>query len=227
MAHKKYKNKDGIVVPSVTTIIDKACGYNKAMLLGWTRKNCLAGIDTKTISKEATSTGTLIHKYIECFIKNSMDDIELDQLKSIATLEQITLAERGLEEYKKIMLEYNITPIESEYAGVNEEYQYGFTTDLIAEKDGIVGLVDFKSSKGLYADHIIQGGAYFNAIKEVYNPQWFSIFHIKKDFDTYLNLEFWHVELETLPFYENKTSNQRAMVCQPFFVQFLFGHKVC
>ena len=33
---------------------------------------------------------------------------------------------------------------------------------------------------------------------------------IKKDFDTLLNLEFWHVELETLPFYQNSTNNKRA-----------------
>lgn len=33
---------------------------------------------------------------------------------------------------------------------------------------------------------------------------------IKKDFDSELSLEFWHVELETLPFYQNSPNTKRA-----------------
>ncbi|MDT4375815.1 hypothetical protein RO787_21020 [Blautia coccoides] len=33
---------------------------------------------------------------------------------------------------------------------------------------------------------------------------------IKKDFDSDLNLEFWHIELETLPFYQNSPNIKRA-----------------
>ncbi len=33
---------------------------------------------------------------------------------------------------------------------------------------------------------------------------------IKKDFDSDLNMEFWHIELETLPFYQNSQNINRA-----------------
>ena len=60
----------------------------------------------------------------------------------------------------------NVEYLESELRLISEEYQYGGTADCIAKVDGETVLIDFKTSNGVYAEHLIQLAAYKNVIEE-------------------------------------------------------------
>ena len=51
----------------------------------------------------------------------------------------------------------------------SEKYLYGGTPDLLVKKDDKYILVDFKTSKAIYPDYLIQGSAYAQLIKENQN----------------------------------------------------------
>ena len=61
----KYILKDGTRVTSVTTVISNNLGWNKNVLLGWTKKQTLLGNDTQELLRDAGDTGTLAHYMIE------------------------------------------------------------------------------------------------------------------------------------------------------------------
>jgi hypothetical protein len=183
LGYKPYKNKEGKRVPGVTTVINKCLGWNKEALCGWTRKLALQGIDPRKVRDAAADTGTLTHKEIECFAKNDPDNEELTKMKKEASFEDIVIAKRGLEEYKEYEKLNQIETLEAEYRGVNEEYQFGYTIDKIATSIKGIGLLDYKTSKGVWADHIIQTSAYYKSVEEDFGLTYDELIHIRKDFE--------------------------------------------
>lgn len=64
-----YKNKDGVRVPSVTTILSQ-WGLNKRPLMIWAHKMGEAG---KSLNeKTEAQVGTCVHDRIECYIKKKI-----------------------------------------------------------------------------------------------------------------------------------------------------------
>jgi hypothetical protein len=160
MAHVKLFNKDKEEVKSVTTIIGKNLGWNKELLMAWSRKCGLAGLDPNAVKDQAADTGTLCHDMIDNYIRGTEFEYKEHNFDSI------TVASVGLEAYKEWEQRQNIQYLHNEVSVVSETYQYGGTFDCVAVVDGVVSLVDFKTSKGVYADHIIQLSAYKQAIEE-------------------------------------------------------------
>ena len=66
--HTVYKTSDGERLPGVTTVINEL-GWNKNMLIAWSRREALAGNDPNKIKDEAAKPGTLTHSFIEGHIK--------------------------------------------------------------------------------------------------------------------------------------------------------------
>ena len=54
----KYILKDGTKATSVTTVINNNLGWNKNVLIGWTKKQTLLGNDTQEILRDAGDPGT-------------------------------------------------------------------------------------------------------------------------------------------------------------------------
>jgi hypothetical protein len=203
VAHIIYKNKSGKRIKSVTTIIGSQLGWNKEVLLAWQakefKKNLLLfktltkeqidqltelPFDPTKIKKKAADKGTLVHHYL------SMDFYgkEVDQeFKKQFDLDAIVLAEKTLGVFKQYIADNQLSVIDSEISLVSEQFQYGGTLDgRIHKKDNKVILLDFKTSKGIYEDHIIQLGAYNQLlIENNYGvPDEYLIIHIKKDYET-------------------------------------------
>ena len=64
-----------------------------------------------------------------------------------------------------------LTPIASETMIYSAEHRFGGTLDLVAEVDGVVVLIDFKTSKRLYIEHHLQNVGYQIAWREMgYRP---------------------------------------------------------
>lgn len=175
-----YKTKDGKRVPSVTTVISKNLGWSTEVLLKWQAKMFRAGKDPDKIKEEACDTGTLVHAYIEAYVYKKDVDKELF---SKATMDNILLAQRGLEQFQEKEKEKDFKWVKSEIPLVSEELRYGGTIDGVSERCGIVGLGDLKTSNGIYPNHIIQLAAYRNLLVEnnVCVPEEFHIIKISKD----------------------------------------------
>ncbi len=159
--HTVYKTKDGTIVPSVTTIIDKTLGWNKNALINWAKNSAIKGLDPDKIKRQAGDIGTLAHLIIE----SNLQDKPIDLLDwSVNTISIATLASdsffRWWEE-KKLELVYSEIPL------VSETYLFGGTIDLVASNQYGTYLIDFKTSNNIYPEHKIQISAYNYLLNEV------------------------------------------------------------
>ena len=160
--HTVYKTSDGERLPGVPTVINEL-GWNKNMLIAWSRREALAGNDPDKIKNEAAKPGTLTHSFIEGHIKGEKVDT------SDFTENQIELAKNSyfaFVEWEKAMKpKYLGTEIQL----VSEKYRFGGTADMIGEIGGELVLADWKTSKGIYPEMTIQIAAYKIAYEEM-NP---------------------------------------------------------
>ena len=186
---KPYFDKDGNKIPATTQIL-KNLGWNTDALIGWARKLALQGIDPYKQRDSAADAGTLTHKYIEMWIKETLGHEELEQtkkeleeLKSKAEFDWIIIAERGLQEFQTWCDINKFSLKETETKLVDEDNKYGLTIDCIAkDKNNQLGIIDFKTSKYVTAEHIIQLAAYFKGYSKLKEPlMWAKIVHIQKD----------------------------------------------
>ena len=160
--HTVYKTSDGERLPGVTTVINEL-GWNKNMLIAWSRREALAGNAPDKIKTESAKPGTLTHSIIEGHIKGEKVDT------SDFTENQIELAKNSyfaFVEWEKAMKpKYLGTEIQL----VSEKYRFGGTADMIGEIGGELVLADWKTSKGIYPEMTIQIAAYKIAYEEM-NP---------------------------------------------------------
>ena len=64
-AHTRYTDSTGKRVSSVTTVIGESLGWNKNMLIAWSRREGMAGRDPHKVRDEAAESGTLAHTLCE------------------------------------------------------------------------------------------------------------------------------------------------------------------
>lgn len=161
-AHQRYYVGEGDqrkVVPGVTTIL-KQLGWSTGALIGWARKEALAGNDPDKIRDKAAEIGTITHLLIENHIKKVTTD-----LKEYAPAD-IETAKNGYNAFLDWEVENKPEYLHSELQVVNDEYRYGGTIDLIALIHGEPVLIDFKTSSGIYPENIVQVAAYCRAYTE-------------------------------------------------------------
>mgnify|MGYP001420096526 CR=1 FL=1 len=136
--HTVYKTSDGERLPGVTTVINEL-GWNKNMLIAWSRREALAGNDPDKIKNEAAKPGTLTHSFIEGHIKGEQVDT------SDFTENQIELAKNSY--FAFVEWERAMKPVYlgTEIQLVSEKYRFGGTADMIGE---IGGTADYSILKG-------------------------------------------------------------------------------
>lgn len=184
MARSKYKDSAGFPVARCTSIIGDNLGWNKNILMAWARKVAMAGQDPNIVKNVAASIGTLTHDMIEAHIYGT----QLSQKKlSSYDFDSLALACRGKDQYKLWEKSMGVEYLESEFSiqgiDTNLYYKFGGTADAIATINGKTTLIDFKTSKGVYNDHIIQVAAYKHGIELVsdYKIDEVVLVHINKD----------------------------------------------
>tara|TARA_R100000808_G_scaffold6488_1_gene19245 strand:- start:2607 stop:3260 length:654 start_codon:yes stop_codon:yes gene_type:complete len=150
----KYINKDGKRVPSVTTIISQQLGWNKQALIGWTKRMMLGGQDSDKVLDEASQIGTLLHLLIEAHQQGfdvDTKDFSYNQEKA---------AMKAYAGYLEWYQKKNFKSLKNEVVLVNEELQVGGTIDSIGKMGDDLVVVDWKTSKYLYAENKLQLAAY-------------------------------------------------------------------
>ena len=149
MAHIDYKI-DNKKVPSVTTIIGRF--KNATGLLIWSNKLGLKGKTYQDELNKASSIGTSLHELAEAHIRDEFYGLPEDEIVK-------NCFNKFLEWWENSNYKVNW----SEKSFVSKEYRYGGTADLLVNNNT---LIDFKTSKSIYPDYLIQGSAYANMIKE-------------------------------------------------------------
>jgi hypothetical protein len=156
-AHTRYVAKDGKQVPGVTTIIGV---LNKPALVPWANRMGLQGIDTSKYIDEAASIGTLAHALIAESLggaKVPHDDF---------TAAQLERAQHGVTAFEKWRADLDFVVAMLEFPLVSETYRFGGTIDCLALINGVLELVDLKTSSGIWPEHIYQVGAYWKLLQE-------------------------------------------------------------
>jgi len=151
--HTTYKIGN-IRVPSVTTIIESSLGWNKASLISWAAKTAQAGNDPDKIKHEAASIGTLTHKMIEDHTKGLVTNLFS---YSQSDIDQATI---GFNAFLKWETDYKPQYLQAEVPLVSNLYHYGGTIDTVIGLGDSLGVLDLKTSKGVYQEYIIQIAAY-------------------------------------------------------------------
>ena len=194
MGSKQLKLKDGTRVPGATTI---AGLLDKPFLVKWANKLGKQGIDVTEYVDNEAKKGTLIHMIIESH--NTKQPVDLSEYSD----EEINMASQVFYgHYMKWEELHKVEPIFSEYSMVSEEYKFGGIVDFYAILDGVYTVIDFKTSKSISNEHLLQVSSYVQLLKENgYQVDQLLILDVKKSIDTPLEEKYLTVE-ETLPYWE-------------------------
>jgi len=157
-AHTQYRLSDGTRVPGVTTILGV---INKPQLVKWANGLGLQGIDSTKYVDETSRVGTLAHEMIQEYLGGPKVDF------ACYTEEHRDAAENAVIsffEWEKRIGRMETLHIEMPL--VSETWRYGGTVDWYGIIDGRRWLVDLKTSKGLYDEHVYQVSAYAALLQE-------------------------------------------------------------
>ena len=157
MAKVIYKiNKK--IVPSVTTILNRF--KNSTGLIVWSNKLGLEGKSYHQELNKAAEIGTNVHELAQQHIEGI--DYELPRDETVLNCFYKFI--RWWDEYSK---DCEVVFCEQSFA--SRLFQYGGTADLLIKKNNDYIIVDFKTSKSIYSDYVIQGSAYKQMIEEKYD----------------------------------------------------------
>jgi genome maintenance exonuclease 1 len=155
-----YRTPDGASYPSVTTFINDDPA-KQASLKKWRKK--VGNDQAAAITKEASNRGQKVHEIIEQFLKN--ETIDWNNVNESVQW----LFEKMITQLKRID---NIRG--QEMPLYSHKLQLAGTVDLVAEFDGELSIIDFKTSRKFKPikfchDYFLQTLLYACMMKELYN----------------------------------------------------------
>ena len=148
-----FELPDGTPVPSVTTILGNL-GWKSYGLMYWAWNLGKQGKDFRDERDKAAEVGTVCHAWASADIAGKPKpafDLPEDMAKKAADSFQAYLDWRAMT---------RLDLIATELALVSARWKFGGRLDAIAVWEGAPRLIDFKSSKSLYPDQIVQIAAY-------------------------------------------------------------------
>lgn len=153
---RMYKTPTGEAYPSVTTVLSD---YGKKELMEWRAR--VGEEKANKISRQATTRGTSVHSVIEKYLNNEdVSGVEMmPNVKSIFYKMKVEL--------DKLQ---NIHCLETRL--FSHELKLAGQVDCIAEYNGVLSVIDFKTanrlkSKDKIANYFMQGAAYSKMFEEM------------------------------------------------------------
>lgn len=206
-----YRLASGKRVPSVTTILKR--WQESDGLIGWAYNTGYehgeAGIPPNRfkIQNEAAGIGTYTHALFEWHL-NGEQGPEPDPGACIdaphLTLENISRGRNAYNEALNWERQTGLFIVSSEQPLVSEQYRYGGTRDGDGERDGKLSILDWKTSKRLYADYLLQLAAYWILVEENYPERKIEdgvhIVRFSKDYGDFSHYHFADLEVEKRQF---------------------------
>ncbi len=149
-----YRLLDGSKVPSVTTVLGRF--KESGGLIRWAYKRGCEGVEL--YEDDATSIGSVVHDAIETKIHGGDG---LDHLAGSDLDEHLKLsAIKAFSAYLSWEQSCNVSYLATEVSLVSERYGFGGAVDCIATINDQLAVLDWKTSKGVYTDYLIQVAAY-------------------------------------------------------------------
>jgi len=155
--HIRYYNNAGKLLPGVTTVLGV---LNKPALVPWANNLGLAGINVREYVDILATVGKIGHDMICCHNKGVKFEANGERADLIDKAENCFLSYLAWEKQHKV------EPILCEEPLVSERYGFGGTVDMLARVDGVETIVDYKTGKAIYPEHIYQVAAYRQLLVE-------------------------------------------------------------
>lgn len=167
---KKRRQYDGL--PSVTQIIDKNLGWNKAPLMAWANKQGrVTGKTLHQLRDETTKVGSLAHHLIECFLVGTAahETQEWHESDSV-TQAKATCGLKGFCDWWKAYGEPEYELVDVERTMRSENMGYAGTCDMVLldRETGQLVIADVKTGK-VHPEALIQIAAYAMLLSEEKN----------------------------------------------------------
>jgi hypothetical protein len=156
--NKREYTKNGKVYPSVTTILSILGSED---LMHWANVMGFKHRYIDDITDAAKNYGTLAHSYVRKIVDpNAPTPIEITD--SITKLK----IDKLITQFNKLISSREFSTIATEKEMVSEKLGYGGTSDWIVKIDGVLTLVDFKTSSRVKPTMLFQLGGYSNLLAE-------------------------------------------------------------
>ena len=160
---RHYVNEQGNTYPSITTILSIR---GKEAIYEWRKR--VGDEKANRIIRRSTTRGTQFHSLLEQYFLNQITDVDLFKANALAKNPGVWyLFLEAIQE-----LEQHIGKIYciEDYL-YSDEYQVAGAVDMIAEWDGVLSVVDFKTSNSAKKEewienYFIQGTAYAKMFTE-------------------------------------------------------------
>lgn len=150
MPTQVYKTADGKRVPSVTTVIGRFKDAGALMYWAWNEGK--EGRDFRETRDAAAEAGTMAHAAVETFVHGGEPCFAGD-------VEVVRKAETAFGAFKEWAQQSKLVVTHTEIPMISETYRFGGTMDAILVDDKRA-IGDWKASRGLYPDYLIQIAAY-------------------------------------------------------------------
>lgn len=158
MPHPKqgYKLADGTKVPGTTQIIGRY--KDSGALIRWAYNRGKEGLELYDSRDKAADVGTVAHMMVEEAIKGGKPYM----LEALAALDADGnfQACNAFENWQLWAQQTRLEIVHQEMQLVSERYRFGGTPDAIGRIDGVLCLLDWKTSNGVYSDMLLQLAAY-------------------------------------------------------------------
>lgn len=155
---RKLTLKDGTKVPGSTTICNL---LDKPYLVKWANKLGLDGVDSTEYVARTAKKGDNIHQLLEDYVLNKHS-----QLIEAYDTDELAECQMHVDLYKEWEKDHNIQPIWCEQAIVSETHKFGGFIDFYCIIDGKYTIVDFKTSKTITNEQLMQISSYVHLFKE-------------------------------------------------------------
>ena len=160
---RHYVNQDGSCYPSITTVLSI---QNKEAIYEWRKR--VGNEEANRITKRATTRGKHFHSLMEQYFLNQIDDIDSFRSNAVARNPNVWyLFLTAIHELEKMI--GKIYCIEDHL--YSDEFKVAGTVDMIAEWNGKLSVIDFKTSNSAKCEewienYFIQGTAYAKMFTE-------------------------------------------------------------
>jgi len=144
-----YKTPEGLLYPSVTTITGQ---HGKDKILEWRRR--VGEEEANRISTKASNRGTKVHKICENYLNNEEDYARTNPAHIHKTMPDSIAMFKSLQP----LLDENVNNIHAlEIPLYSHHLKVAGRVDCIAEYDGKLSIIDFKTSGRLKEESWIKG----------------------------------------------------------------------
>lgn len=111
--------------------------------------------DAVAATEQSAREGTAIHEAVEGILLDQNPKVPATILPAVKSFSAFMMAHT-----------IEVTPALVERRIVNYDHRYAGTVDAVARIDGVLGVLDIKTSASVYRDYCLQTSAYMDALKD-------------------------------------------------------------